>query len=143
MKKIFIAYLLLVLLGCKDNYSLTRVVNGSWGLYQVEYRGKDLLIGMQDDSNFIFSRPLYLDIKNSHLILELEIDKFIDADFKIDVIGKKKTMRIFNSTDKRFNGNYEIWIDTISQNLYRDKYKILLESDSIFMVGTKTIVKKI
>lgn len=144
MKRL-IAVCLIFFIACKNTYDLNRVIGGSvWSVYQMEHGNKDLIVESQGgDSLFVFSRPLYIDLKGKKLILEIEIGEPIVADFTGSFQGKRKGMKVYNSTDARFNGDYQVWIDTVSMNSYRDEYRILLESDSIFIVGTKTIIKKI
>ena len=144
MKAIFLCFCFITVVGCKNTYNLKQVVNGTWGLYQVEYGLKNESLLYEDKgSDFVFGAPLYFDMTSGFMHLDLDTDYRIKAQFIFNFKKKKKTLKIFNATDERFNGDYQIWIDTVSMNPYRDKYKILLESDSIFMVGTKTIVKKI
>lgn len=144
MKNLFLCFCFISIVSCKNNYDLKFIIDGTWSLYQVEYGSKEKsLLSNDNSSKFVFSRPLQLNLKENYLILELEIDKYITADIEVDLKSKDKTINVFNASDQRFDGIYKMWIDTVSQNPYRDKYKILLESDSLFMVGTKTIVKKI
>ena len=144
MKKVILFTLFFIVICCKQTYNIERVIDGSWSLYQVEH-GIDnkSLLPNNESNDFVFGVPLYLNIQDGFMTLDIETDRKVNGRISAKLKGKEKFIEIFDSEDDRFNGEYQIWIDTVSSDKQRDKYRILLESDSIFMVGTKTIVKKI
>lgn len=135
-------FLFSFLFACKSTVNINQILEGSWGVYQLEYGNDAQSLINEKNEKFIFSAPLYLGINDGFITLKLDNDNEIQGRIKANLKRELKFIEFYDCTDTRFNGNYQIWLDTLETNDFRTKYKLLLESDSTFIVGTKTIIRK-
>ncbi len=70
-----------------------------------------------------------------------EEDHFVNARFNIHTESKTLQINIKDSEDKRFNGNYNLYIDTIQNNEEDYIIRLTLDSEKTFIEAIRSKLK--
>ncbi|WP_291722994.1 hypothetical protein [Bernardetia sp.] len=96
-----LSVLFLIVLSCKNKNTLPNL-NGTYTTFNISYKGENLI---QSGNKIAFAKQIQIDENN--ILLSLGYDRFVVAklDYKND-----STLAIYKSSDKRFNGKYNVKI---------------------------------
>ena len=82
--------------------------------------------------------------KNNHLwitIIEDRSNEFVSSRCKFKKKLKNLEMDIFDSEDKRFNGNYDVHIDTLENNKEEYILQLTLDTEDTYIQAIRPILK--
>ena len=135
--KYFVLCIFLTFFGCEHGDNKLNSLYGEFILSKFYYKNSCLSC-----NDFYY---LYIDKNSNWLSIENQTKKEnIKGKFKLYYNEKKEIyFDIFDSNDKKMNGNYLIEIDTIVKSQQRDELKITIQSNEVYIETYKNIVKKI
>ena len=116
-------------------------LNGSWAVFDVYYGNEDIS-GIKRNSKVILSTSMEIDNSNNVIFLPVNSDKTEYGYFEHYRKDGREWLKIYDSTDPRFNGKYLIHLkkgELINKGR-NQRYTIELESKNVYIYGEKTVV---
>lgn len=134
MKVTTFIIIIVFFISCEKKSSALDIVYGEWIINEMQYKTERLTV-----------YNLYIDKKTNWLIFENKFEnKRVKANYKLYFSKKKEIFfDIYNSTDKKFDGEFIIEIDTIFSSPQRDEISVEFQSNDKYFKCYKNIVKKI
>lgn len=122
---------------CDTNDSKFNLLNGEFILNKFYYKNNCLSC----DGQYF----MYIDKKNRWVIIENQYKKeYFKGKFKLYFNKKREILfDISNSNDEKIDGNYLIQIDTLLTSKQRDEFRIIIQSNNIYLETFKNDIKKV
>lgn len=116
-----------------------QIFYGSWYINEMHYKNENLTLKEGDVINRSF--PLGFEKNNILWIDDLDSTKTIFADFKFYKVKNQIFLDIKNSKDKRINGNYNVYVDTLQTTPQNYVLKMTVDSEETFFIAHRNYAR--
>lgn len=135
MRRIYFGLIFFVLSCSSEHNKYFKIVEGQWQITTFYHNGNK----MNSEEHFLMGFD-----KNNHLwitIIEDRSNEFVSSRCKFKKNLKNLEMDIFDSEDKRFNGNYDVHIDTLENNKEEYILQLTLDTEDTYIQAIRPILK--
>jgi hypothetical protein len=128
-----------ILQSCND---ISKEVYGNWDVLEVYYKNEDIS-GINRESLVQASSSMRIDKGAKIIQLPTSSNKIETGRISTFTEEGSDFLKIYDSTDKRFNGIYKVKIEKLSSesNGKIEEFSLTLESDDVYIYAFKTNVR--
>lgn len=136
IKSISILGISLFLFCCTGN--VNKDLYGNWAVLEVFYQGNDVS-GIDRSSKVTFSISMEIDNAKDIIYLPTKSDETKYGYFKHFIKDDKEWLKIYDSTDPRFNGEYlvHLKLESSSNKGKNSRHSLELESKEVYIYAIK------
>ncbi|KIA91792.1 hypothetical protein B8T70_21085 [Flavobacterium sp. AJR] len=136
MKKVLLFILFFITVSCSTNRKkYFDMVKGRWFIEQFYYKNEDLTLKRYDEIGFE-------NFNHSWIITsETREGRFVSSDYEIFKHSDSLKLNIKNCEEKRFDGTYNMYIDTIQDTGESYIIQLILDKEDTYIQAVRSKLK--